>query len=87
MATFRFEGKHRTRLAEEGIAFMERVTDTLIVIPNQNVFQLIDEVNVYPHLLLYNRVTFFLSILECAKYFISFLSPNVSHRHVTVSLY
>jgi len=42
--TIRFEGKHRTRLAEEGIALMERVTDTLIVIPNQNVFQLIDEV-------------------------------------------
>ena len=40
---FRFEGKHRTRLAEEGIAFMERVTDTLIVIPNQNIFQLIDQ--------------------------------------------
>lgn len=40
---FRFEGKHRTRLAEEGLAYMEKVTDTLIVIPNQNIFQLVDQ--------------------------------------------
>ena len=39
---FRFEGKHRTRLAEDGLSFLERVTDTLIVIPNQNIFHLVD---------------------------------------------
>lgn len=40
---FRFEGKHRMRLADEGLSFMEKVTDTLIVIPNQNIFQLVDQ--------------------------------------------
>ena len=40
---FRFEGKHRMRLADEGLSFMEKVTDTLIVIHNQNIFQLVDQ--------------------------------------------
>ena len=40
---FRFEGKHRARLALEGLETMEKVTDTLIVIPNQNIFQLVDQ--------------------------------------------
>ena len=40
---FRFEGKHRSRLADEGLTYMEKVTDTLIVIPNQNIFQLVDQ--------------------------------------------
>jgi cell division protein FtsZ len=37
---FAFEGTHRTRLAMEGIARLQSVVDTLIVIPNQNLFQL-----------------------------------------------
>ena len=40
---FRFEGKHRMRLAMEGLETMEQVTDTLIVIPNQNIFHLVDQ--------------------------------------------
>ena len=36
---FHFEGKHRMRVAERGIAELENVVDTLIVIPNQNLFK------------------------------------------------
>jgi cell division protein FtsZ len=39
---FNFEGKHRMRLAEAGIAELERYVDTLIIIPNQNLFRLAD---------------------------------------------
>ena len=39
---FTFEGRHRSRLATEGIRALEMRTDTLIVIPNQNLFKLID---------------------------------------------
>lgn len=35
---FRFEGTHRMRLALEGIERLEKVVDTMIVIPNQNLF-------------------------------------------------
>lgn len=35
---FTFEGSKRMRLAEEGIAELQKVVDTLIVIPNQNLF-------------------------------------------------
>lgn len=37
---FSFEGTYRKRLALEGIARLENVVDTLIVIPNQNLFSL-----------------------------------------------
>jgi len=37
---FRFEGTHRMRLAEEGISRLTQVVDTLIAIPNQNLFHL-----------------------------------------------
>jgi len=37
---FAFEGTHRKRLALEGIGRLQDVVDTLIVIPNQNLFQL-----------------------------------------------
>jgi cell division protein FtsZ len=40
---FHFEGKRRMWLAEAGIAELERVVDTLIVIPNQNLFRVADE--------------------------------------------
>jgi cell division protein FtsZ len=36
---FAFEGKKRMRLAEEGIAELQAYVDTLIVIPNQNLFK------------------------------------------------
>lgn len=39
---FNFEGRLRTRLCDEGISNLERVTDTLIVVPNQNLFELTD---------------------------------------------
>lgn len=39
---FRFEGTHRMRLANEGIASLRQVVDTLIVIPNQNLFHLVN---------------------------------------------
>mmetsp|Transcript_26011 Transcript_26011/g.43855 ORF Transcript_26011/g.43855 Transcript_26011/m.43855 type:complete len:417 (-) Transcript_26011:249-1499(-) len=37
---FRFEGRHRYRLAEEGIHLLFDRVDTLIVIPNQNLMKL-----------------------------------------------
>src|SRR3569623_2053675 len=40
---FTFEGRHRMRLAEAGIAELQRYVDTLIVIPNQNLFRLANE--------------------------------------------
>ena len=40
---FRFEGSLRMRLAEEGLRFLASTVDTLIVIPNQNLFQMVDK--------------------------------------------
>jgi cell division protein FtsZ len=40
---FLFEGKRRMRAAEAGIAELRRHVDTLIVIPNQNLFRIADE--------------------------------------------
>lgn len=40
---FRFEGAHRMRLAEEGIRRLQDSVDTLIVIPNQNLFKMVDQ--------------------------------------------
>ena len=39
---FRFEGTHRMRLADEGISRLQGCVDTMIVIPNQNLFHLVD---------------------------------------------
>ncbi len=40
---FHFEGRKRMRLAEEGIEALQSVVDTLIVIPNQNLFRVATE--------------------------------------------
>jgi cell division protein FtsZ len=40
---FSFEGRHRARLASEGLKALQDRTDTLIVIPNQNLFRMIDQ--------------------------------------------
>jgi cell division protein FtsZ len=40
---FQFEGRHRMRLAESGITELQRYVDTLIVIPNQNLFRIANE--------------------------------------------
>ncbi|WP_246594352.1 cell division protein FtsZ [Mameliella sediminis] len=40
---FQFEGAKRMRQAEDGIECLQRVVDTLIVIPNQNLFRLANE--------------------------------------------
>ena len=40
---FAFEGKRRMRAAEEGINEMQAYVDTLIVIPNQNLFKVANE--------------------------------------------
>jgi len=40
---FQFEGNHRLRLAEAGIEEMQQYVDTLIVIPNQNLFRIANE--------------------------------------------
>ena len=40
---FQFEGSKRMRQAEEGVEALQRVVDTLIIIPNQNLFRLANE--------------------------------------------
>jgi cell division protein FtsZ len=40
---FHFEGQHRMKLAEAGIEELTNVVDTLIIIPNQNLFRIANE--------------------------------------------
>lgn len=40
---FQFEGAHRMRLADNGILELQQYVDTLIVIPNQNLFRIANE--------------------------------------------
>jgi cell division protein FtsZ len=40
---FHFEGAHRMKTAEKGIAELQQHVDTLIVIPNQNLFRIANE--------------------------------------------
>jgi cell division protein FtsZ len=40
---FHFEGTHRMRLAESGIQELQQYVDTLIIIPNQNLFRIANE--------------------------------------------
>src|SRR5471032_3377331 len=40
---FHFEGQRRMRLAEAGIAELQKSVDTLIIIPNQNLFRVANE--------------------------------------------
>src|SRR3546814_12895391 len=40
---FHFEGVHRMRLAESGINELTQYVDTLIIIPNQNLFRVANE--------------------------------------------
>ena len=40
---FHFEGNRRMKVAEDGLDEMQQVVDTLIVIPNQNLFQVASE--------------------------------------------
>ena len=40
---FHFEGRHRMRLSDAGVSELQRYVDTLIVIPNQNLFRVANE--------------------------------------------
>lgn len=40
---FHFEGAHRMRLAEKGVLELQGMVDTLIIIPNQNLFRIANE--------------------------------------------
>src|SRR5207237_1564458 len=40
---FHFEGQRRMRCAENGIGDLQKVVDTLIIIPNQNLFRVANE--------------------------------------------
>ena len=40
---FQFEGSHRMRIADAGIQDLESFVDTLIIIPNQNLFRIANE--------------------------------------------
>jgi len=44
---FEFEGRYKMRLAEEGIAKLRNEVDTLIVIPNQHLFKIVDNKTTY----------------------------------------
>jgi cell division protein FtsZ len=44
---FEFEGRYKMRLAEDGIAKLREEVDTLIVIPNQYLFKIIDNTTSY----------------------------------------
>ena len=45
---FHFEGSRRMRQADEGIADLQQYVDTLIVIPNQNLFRIANERTTFP---------------------------------------
>jgi cell division protein FtsZ len=40
---FRFEGNNRARLAEAGLSELKQSVDTMLVIPNQNLFNMSNE--------------------------------------------
>ncbi len=40
---FHFEGSHRMRVAEQGLQELQKHVDTLIIIPNQNLFRIANE--------------------------------------------
>ena len=40
---FQFEGQHRMKMAEAGIRELQQYVDTLIVVPNQNLFRIANE--------------------------------------------
>ncbi|MEX2035185.1 MAG: cell division protein FtsZ [Xanthobacteraceae bacterium] len=40
---FQFEGQRRMRFAEQGIQELQKVVDTLLIIPNQNLFRIANE--------------------------------------------
>src|SRR6185295_1708418 len=40
---FQFEGVHRMRIADSGIEELQKYVDTLIIIPNQNLFRIANE--------------------------------------------
>ncbi|GMO46624.1 MAG: cell division protein FtsZ [Termitinemataceae bacterium] len=40
---FDFEGQYKKRLAEEGIEKMRKVVDVLIIVPNQNLYKIVDK--------------------------------------------
>jgi cell division protein FtsZ len=44
---FHFEGQWRMRIAEQGIAELRSVVDTLIIIPNQNLFRIANETTTF----------------------------------------
>jgi cell division protein FtsZ len=46
---FHFEGQRRMRLAEAGIADLLKAVDTLLVIPNQNLFRVANEKTTFTH--------------------------------------
>jgi len=46
---FQFEGARRMRLAESGITELQQSVDTLIVIPNQNLFRVANEKTTFAH--------------------------------------
>ena len=46
---FQFEGAHRMAIAEQGIEELHEFVDTLIIIPNQNLFRVANEKTTFAH--------------------------------------
>ncbi|EGG13934.1 mitochondrial cell division protein [Cavenderia fasciculata] len=44
---FQFEGRHRMRMAEQGLAELEKSVDSLLVIPNQKLMEVFPEINIH----------------------------------------
>ncbi|MDR0552638.1 MAG: cell division protein FtsZ [Holosporales bacterium] len=44
---FMFEGSNRTKIAERGISELQQYVDTLLIIPNQNLFRLANETTTF----------------------------------------
>ncbi len=60
---FHFEGSHRTRTAERGIEELQQYVDTLIIIPNQNLFRIANERTTFADALNWQMMS---CILVCA---------------------
>ena len=76
---FRFEGKRRTKWAEDAIAELERVTDMIVVAPNDSLFALTDQlVTVEEAFLMATRTM--AGITRCVAEIVRYKPPRGSRR-------
>src|SRR6185437_4156329 len=74
---FHFEGQRRMRFAEAGIAELLEVVDTLLIIPNQNLFRVVNDQTTFSNAFdLADQVLY--SVLSC----ISDLNVKEAHPRI-----